>query len=296
MDPIFLTLLQGATTSKTSPLRILGYDIIRLVISRLVKERKTLIYPQSNYVEDRFFSIYGCPYIEHIKRCWSTKAKKEIQQFYDHTTITFKPYIFPESTGININMMPIRLGDYTTIPDFCREYIPLIEACYMDGSEIGKIGYLTIMETDVEPNNSQRRPGLHTEAQGYILEKGKLIADRWGGFTTGGIYLASTVPNSCRIYRCQVDDSLIGFQGSVEHLRHHLNKKYSSFSPKANELVWITDTTPHESLPILEKQHRQFFRLVCSQVSMWYEQHSTKNPLGIVPGEGTKIIKLFKKF
>ncbi|CAK4744617.1 unnamed protein product, partial [Aphanomyces euteiches] len=51
---------------------------------------------------------------------------------------------------------------------------------------------------------------------------------------------------------------------------------------------WITDRTPHESLPLKKTQYRQFFRLVTSQVSHWYADHSTPNPLGILPT--TKII------
>ena len=44
-----------------------------------------------------------------------------------------------------------------------------------------------------------------------------------------------------------------------------------------------TDTTAHESLPVDEDTYRQYFRFVTSAVSVWYENHSTKNPLGIVP-------------
>ena len=56
--------------------------------------------------------------------------------------------------------------------------------------------------------------------------------------------------------------------------------------------------TPHESLPLSQGAHRQFFRVVTSQVgtdgrhpkvttfievSLWYESHSTPNPLGVLP-------------
>ena len=29
--------------------------------------------------------------------------------------------------------------------------------------------------------------------------------------------------------------------------------------------------------------YRQFFRLVSSEVSLWYRDHSTPNPLGVLP-------------
>ena len=41
--------------------------------------------------------------------------------------------------------------------------------------------------------------------------------------------------------------------------------------------------TPHESLPLKEATFRQFFRIVTSNVSLWYKDHSTPNPLGVEP-------------
>ena len=41
--------------------------------------------------------------------------------------------------------------------------------------------------------------------------------------------------------------------------------------------------TPHESLPLREATFRQFFRIVTSNVSLWYRDHSTPNPLGVEP-------------
>ena len=37
--------------------------------------------------------------------------------------------------------------------------------------------------------------------------------------------------------------------------------------------------------------HRQFFRIVTSDVSLWYKDHSTANPLGVEPDPKiTKIV------
>ena len=55
-------------------------------------------------------------------------------------------------------------------------------------------------------------------------------------------------------------------------------------------MVWITDCTPHESLPLKAETSRQYFRLVTSEVSVWYADHSTPNPLGIKPPENVKIV------
>jgi len=46
----------------------------------------------------------------------------------------------------------------------------------------------------------------------------------------------------------------------------------------AGELVWMTDRTPHESLPLRAGTRRQYFRLVTGPVSGWFERHSTRNP------------------
>ncbi|KAI9359317.1 hypothetical protein DFJ73DRAFT_817841 [Zopfochytrium polystomum] len=57
-------------------------------------------------------------------------------------------------------------------------------------------------------------------------------------------------------------------------------------------MIWMTDRTPHESVPIeVPGTFRQYFRLVTSQVSVWYEEHSTKNELGVVPPETVVIVK-----
>jgi len=53
----------------------------------------------------------------------------------------------------------------------------------------------------------------------------------------------------------------------------------------AGEVCWITDRTPHESLPVssTEPVFRQYFRLVVGPVSVWYTQHNTPNPTGTLP-------------
>jgi len=57
----------------------------------------------------------------------------------------------------------------------------------------------------------------------------------------------------------------------------------------------MTDRTPHESLPIPTASaaagaRRQYFRLVVGQVSAWFADHSTPNPLGTMPPSGVHIV------
>ena len=241
------------------------------------------------------------------------------------------PYIgstikFPKPTAIDINMMPFVMGrtfGECHLPDYLEEYWKnIICFCPLD-DEIGKIGYLTIQESFVEDNKSQRRPGIHTERPGKVTlvvpedsnnkeidglmenvaeGEGCSILRRssiaWGmgrrleegGEIQGGIYMASNVDKSCQIWNCQImDDGMIGELGNIEYLREFLPE--SEFMAK-NEVYWLTDRTPHESCPLTQGTHRQFFRLVTSQVSLWYEDHSTENPLGIVPDpEITQIVR-----
>lgn len=54
-------------------------------------------------------------------------------------------------------------------------------------------------------------------------------------------------------------------------------------SLRAGELFWMTDHTPHQSMPVPEGTQRQYFRLVTGKVDAWFAAHSTPNPLGILP-------------
>ena len=234
---------------------------------------------------------------------------------------------FPRRSDININMMPFVLHEEfkkCRLPSYLKDYWNcIISDCIFDDDEIGKICYLTIHESEVSANETQRRPGIHTEKPGRLELRGGSVSgfesgqgsspilrnrvfDDWGcGIASyeqdsfeirGGIFMASNVPSSCRVWDCQiVDDNCIGHLGDIEHLRSLLPE---SEVMEPNCLYWLTDRTPHESLPLRKKTYRQFFRLVTSQVSLWFEDHSTKNPLGVVPDpNSTKIVKgsKFKK-
>lgn len=93
---------------------------------------------------------------------------------------------------------------------------------------------------------------------------------RWGGGSYedafyGGIYMASTVGASCKLYQHQVRPGRMGAGGDCEHLRFVMElEPCESYSPSANTLVWLTDSTLHEALPLPDARHRQFFRLVTS--------------------------------
>ncbi|KAI9324281.1 hypothetical protein DFJ73DRAFT_873198 [Zopfochytrium polystomum] len=64
-------------------------------------------------------------------------------------------------------------------------------------------------------------------------------------------------------------------------------------------MVWITDRTPHESVPLPStpaadgssgSTFRQYFRLVTSDCAVWYARHSTRNETGVEPPKCVKVI------
>ena len=225
---------------------------------------------------------------------------------------------FPPPSGINVNMMPIIMGSLASLPDELLPYAPLLEACPILDY---KVGYLTIHESIVEDGRAQRREGLHTEG-GYAANMGPpspfsrtspspqvykagygldaCPEMRWGGGDThigsngdgefyNGIFMASTVARSTRVWNACITDptNAIGPMGDLEHMRHVLGEGYEL---GANELIWMTDTTPHESLPLAAGTVRQYFRLVTHNISVWYADHNTPNPLGVLPGQGVSIV------
>ncbi len=82
---------------------------------------------------------------------------------------------------------------------------------------------------------------------------------------------------------------------NIEHLKYCLPNDKKTMMKK-DTLYWITDRTPHESVPMKKAGYRQFFRLVTSNLSVWYPEHSTANPVGIIPDEDITIIDNRNKF
>ncbi|KAH8071422.1 hypothetical protein JL721_4400 [Aureococcus anophagefferens] len=202
-------------------------------------------------------------------------------------------------------MMPFVVHERRAqLPAELQTYMHVIDACVRTMSrppENTPIGYLTVHESNVEDGASQRRPGLHVESPG--LARGAAAAalapgahHHWGrgivmkdGSLSGGIFMASSVDDTCRLWNCRVRDDqgdIVGPGGDCERLRPLL-KHVETDTLRANELAWMSDMTPHESLPLKGGGRRQYFRLVVGEVSAWYAAHSTPNPnfdLASAPG------------
>lgn len=83
--------------------------------------------------------------------------------------------------------------------------------------------------------------------------------------------MCNNTDNTCQIWDKEIDSP--GVLGDCEHLRNELNDGYFM---KSGDLVWMTDKYHHESVILNEDTYRQFFRIVCSEVDLWYEMHNTK--------------------
>ena len=115
--------------------------------------------------------------------------------------------------------------------------------------------------------------------------------------TCDGVFMASTRINSTRIWDAIIKNptEVVGRLGDMEHYRDILERDLSGSGHNCDSycLYWMTDRTPHESLPLVRGGQRQYFRVVRGPVSMWYSQHSTSNPLGT---EADAVILEHNKF
>ena len=302
LNPVARAILQGLYDTESPLHKLLGlHYVLKAIWNNVVDHWKSRIKKtdENSHPEESDTS-----YVSFVKL-----RTQGVRAFFQKDVVV----VFPKPSKININMMPFVMGrDFreTRLPRYLRRYWDqIIKHCIMD-SEVGKIGYLTIHESYVDEGTSQRRPGIHTESPGVVMLKDSkgCVMNRyfgWGGGHSfnfkemeleGGIFMASNVENSCRVWNCEIlrpeVDSLdvVGKHGDIEHLREFLPADSETMT--AGHVYWITDRTPHESLPLKKGTYRQFFRLVTSLVAAWFEDHSTKNPNGVVPDPKlTKIVK-----
>eukprot|EP00957_Ditylum_brightwellii_P075342 5724983-Ditylum_brightwellii.AAC.1 len=189
-------------------------------------------------------------------------------------------------------MLPFIFGDKSSLPSSVQCYYDCIEKCPYPKDYIGKVGYLTVHESYVEAGASQRREGLHVEAPGSFPGAAFTpgIEHSWGmglffGPDTyeGGIYMASSRKNTSEVWDALVQKDVPGIvdkHGGCENLRFLIGP---GTKLKSNQLIWMTDCTPHQAIPQEKSGIRQFFRVVTPNISHWFAAHSTPNPLVPLP-------------
>ena len=265
-------------------------------------------------------------------------------------------FAFPkpdEDHLINVNMMPFDiLNVHDTLPKELHGYLPLIFSLPVEyvttlrgdqgvravdarpsGRRASHVAYLTVQESWMVPGGgAQRRPGLHVERPGSVVQGGRLLcadADRiaryhrseitskdlgedsdtymqvsWGrGYyderfkvPVEGLWICSNVAGTTAVYPALLErpEDVTDADGGIgAHLRDSLDRTCEGMGKKrllgAGEMCWITDRTPHESLPLPPDVTgelpvlRQFFRVVVGRISHWRATRNTPNPLGTQP-------------
>ena len=232
---------------------------------------------------------------------------------------------FPHPCDVDITMMPFILADSfkkSKLPQKLQGYWKMIKMCgAFDSKQIDKVCYLTVQENWVGRGKCQRREGVFTERPGRVelaheqeqksYKKGhgqvkiakyveKHYSKMYGGFETGsteherliirgGIFMACSENNSCRIWNCEVtDNSIIRNDGDISHLQNFFPDSYEDMN--ARNMYWLSDRTPIQHFPLKKRAYCQYFCLVTSQVSLWFEDHYSKNPLGVTPDNRVTMI------
>lgn len=189
------------------------------------------------------------------------------------------------------------------------------------GLHIEKPGTMQQLQWEKWPNGARFHSSQEAERWKYFRmdECGAYNAQLfWGGGNwqwgkpNGGIYMASNVHGSCDLWPILIKRSneVIWKHGDISHLKSslkyvcdmHSNIKSTTsrgrprrapVAPRkmeADKLYWLTDRTPHEAVAVNYPAHRQFFRLVTSNISFWFEDHATPNRLGIeLPKDVVKL-------
>jgi hypothetical protein len=191
---------------------------------------------------------------------------------------------FPAFTGARCLMMPFIQGDSNSLPEEFRSYSDIIDNNVI---EAGEIGFLTIDESYVEANDSQR--GYGETDRNVHIEVGTMgPKSGWGCPTPGWgsghavtledstkVLLANSIDNTCRVWDA-IEKSPTK-DGDLSAYLHRYPEE-TGIMLNAGEVAEISIFTPHECIKQTQASNRQFFRIVGKGVT-GREDHFTKNPL-----------------
>lgn len=194
---------------------------------------------------------------------------------------------FPEFTGVKCNMMPFIQGDASSLPKIYQPYADIINKNYL---EKGEIGFLTIHESFVEANKSQRGYNSKGINRNVHIEVGRHNnVNCWGGSSGsswGGnrktllddntmVLIANSISDTCRLW----DAKEMAFTQNGD-LSEYIEKypEHTGINLKSGEVAKISIFTPHECINQTQSSKRQFFRIVGKGVT-GREDYFTINPL-----------------
>jgi len=207
---------------------------------------------------------------------------------------------FPKPTNLHVTMLPFIIGKKSSLPMHVQHYYDcVVEKCPYSEEEAGKIGYLTVHESFVEAGGrrdeglriqdpasfctqqqQQQQQAAFSPALEHVERCDLLLGP---DMYEGGTYMASSVSDAYEVWDALVDKTVPGIvdeHGGCEQLRNLIGP---ATRVKANQLVWMTDCTPHMEVPRQKSGYRQFCRLVVTNISHWFADRSTPNPLVCLP-------------
>jgi hypothetical protein len=177
---------------------------------------------------------------------------------------------FPEFTGLRIMMMPLRLEDEATIPEFMAQWRPAVRELIGISTVKHGTAYLTVDEAVVRAGETHRRPGMHVDGVGAWGGGG-------GGWARNGMLVASS-RLGCRGWH-QDFSGAPGDNGDCSHLADQCAAE-TLFQP--GRVYWCSPLAVHESLPQQENGPRTLVRLSMPNDCPWFDGY-TQNPTGILP-------------
>jgi hypothetical protein len=187
----------------------------------------------------------------------------------------------PEFTGIRIMMMPLVIGELSSVPDYLSVWKEVIHRLFLcdffrfgTAEHLGKVGYLTIDEKEVGPGKTHRRAGLHVDGGAGRGWGG----GSWGSRATGMLTVSNAV--GCQAWN-QGFYGEPGWEGDCEALRPQL-KRSARVILQPEKVYWLSGLCVHESMEQSAPVKRQFVRLSLPSTCPWYEGY-TENPLGVKP-------------
>lgn len=195
--------------------------------------------------------------------------------------------MFPTFTGTRIMMMPFYAHDIdNSLPESLNTYKVLLKEMVKNAPNHVKYwevntAYLTIDEKHLQPNQCQRKEGLHVDG----MYKG-VLSGAWGGSGGGwgscgnGMLLVSNTDDLCKMWTGEFEGVPVN-DGDCEHLRNQLKSK-QEFSFKNGDVIWADGLCVHQSFAPNVETKRQFVRISLPNNSPWFEGY-TENPLGIKP-------------
>lgn len=261
-----------------------GINITMMPFTMACKFEETYL---PDYLKPYWDGILGQHYIDESDSKYSQLVQQNERELVGYLTIR-EGLVKANETQGKTGLHTLNSGTIQVIPDKAGHYVKVEEGSetWMDSRTVEcKVGEGSfILDVDVASYDDN---GILDETDVH-----------WVTENLGGAFIATNVSNAYKLYNCCIlqDDEtfedIIGDDGDIQFLKDVVPEDSGARVMEADKMYWITDRTPIMALPLKEDTHMQYIQLVTSKVAVWYEEHYTKNPRGMIPDPTiTKVIK-----